>query len=82
VDVDGMVNGWNIKIADLTGLPVGDAIGKHLLTLVEDSSTDIVKKMLNLALQGMSVFFLFHHLIILTEIPLFSLVFITLFLIM
>lgn len=52
VDVDGMVNGWNIKISELTGLPVGEAIGKHLLTLVEDSSTDIVKKMLNLALQG------------------------------
>nr|P93673.1 RecName: Full=Phytochrome type A [Lathyrus sativus]AAB47994.1 phytochrome type A [Lathyrus sativus] len=52
VDVDGTVNGWNIKIAELTGLPVGEAIGKHLLTLVEDSSTDIVKKMLNLALQG------------------------------
>lgn len=57
VDVDGTVNGWNIKIAELTGLPVGEAIGKHLLTLVEDSSTDIVKKMLNLALQGMSFSF-------------------------
>ncbi|BAT95191.1 hypothetical protein LR48_Vigan02g155300 [Vigna angularis] len=52
VDVDGLVNGWNIKVAELTGLPVGEAIGKHLLTLVEDSSTDRVKKMLDLALQG------------------------------
>ncbi|KAJ1425571.1 Signal transduction histidine kinase, dimerization/phosphoacceptor domain [Sesbania bispinosa] len=52
VDVDGLVNGWNIKIAELTGLPVGEAIGKHLLTLVEDSSTDRVKKMLDLALSG------------------------------
>ncbi|XP_061370989.1 phytochrome A-2 isoform X1 [Gastrolobium bilobum] len=52
VDVDGLVNGWNIKIAELTGLPVGEAIGMHLLTLVEDSSTDRVKKMLDLALQG------------------------------
>nr|BAL45573.1 truncate phytochrome A2 protein [Glycine max] len=52
VDVDGLVNGWNIKIAELTGLPVGEAMGKHLLTLVEDSSTDRVKKMLNLALLG------------------------------
>ncbi|OAY42472.1 phytochrome A [Manihot esculenta] len=52
VDVDGLVNGWNTKIADLTGLPVDKAIGKHLLTLVEESSFDIVKNMLFLALQG------------------------------
>ncbi|XP_057428113.1 phytochrome A [Lotus japonicus] len=52
VDIDGLVNGWNIKIAELTGLPVGEAIGKHLLTLVEDCSTDRVKKMLDLALSG------------------------------
>ncbi|KAL5580441.1 hypothetical protein UlMin_012883 [Ulmus minor] len=52
VDVDGLVNGWNTKIADLTGLPVDRAIGKHLLTLVEDSSTDSVKMMLDLALRG------------------------------
>lgn len=52
IDVDGLINGWNTKIADLTGLPVDQAIGKHLLTLVEDSSADIVKRMLHLALQG------------------------------
>ncbi|CAL0320906.1 unnamed protein product [Lupinus luteus] len=52
VDVNGLVNGWNTKIAELTGLPVGEAIGKHLLTLVEDSSIDRVKKMLDMALQG------------------------------
>ncbi|KAJ0079709.1 hypothetical protein Patl1_24651 [Pistacia atlantica] len=52
VDVDGLVNGWNTKIAELTGLPVEKAIGKHLLTLVEDSSIDTVKRMLYLALQG------------------------------
>ncbi|XP_038884425.1 phytochrome A-like [Benincasa hispida] len=52
VDVDGLVNGWNSKIAELTGLSVEKAIGKHLLTLVEDSSVEIVKKMLVLALQG------------------------------
>lgn len=56
VDVDGLVNGWNTKIAELTGLPVDEAIGKHLLTLVEDSSTDRVKKMLDMALQGMPIF--------------------------
>ncbi|PSS00333.1 Phytochrome like [Actinidia chinensis var. chinensis] len=52
VDVDGLVNGWNVKIGELTGLPVDKAIGRHLLSLVEDSSADIIKKMLNAALQG------------------------------
>ncbi|KAH7571220.1 hypothetical protein JRO89_XS04G0002200 [Xanthoceras sorbifolium] len=52
LDVDGLVNGWNTKIAELTGLPVDKAIGKHFLSLVEDSSVDIVRKMLYLALQG------------------------------
>ncbi|KGN47791.1 phytochrome A [Cucumis sativus] len=52
VDVDGLINGWNTKIAELTGLPVDKAIGKHLLTLVEDTSVEVVKKMLYLALQG------------------------------
>ncbi|GKU91213.1 hypothetical protein SLEP1_g5113 [Rubroshorea leprosula] len=52
VDVDGLVNGWNTKIAELTSLPVDEAIGKHLLTLVEDSSVDTVRTMLDLALHG------------------------------
>ncbi|KAK4796410.1 hypothetical protein SAY86_028736 [Trapa natans] len=52
VDVNGQINGWNSKIAELTGLPVERAIGKHLLTLVEDSSTDVMERMLSLALQG------------------------------
>ncbi|KAK1401964.1 Phytochrome [Heracleum sosnowskyi] len=52
VDADQIVNGWNTKIGELTGLPVDKAIGKHLLTLVEDSSIDTVEKMLALALQG------------------------------
>ncbi|KAL0412845.1 UNVERIFIED_CONTAM: Phytochrome A1 [Sesamum radiatum] len=52
VDVDGLVNGWNTKIADLTGLPVNEAIGRHFLALVEESSADTVSKMLELALQG------------------------------
>ncbi|KAF5739935.1 phytochrome A [Tripterygium wilfordii] len=52
VDVDGLVDGWNTKIAELAGLPVDKAVGKHLLTLVEESSIDIVRKILFLALQG------------------------------
>nr|AVL25509.1 phytochrome A [Chrysanthemum lavandulifolium] len=52
VDADGSVNGWNTKIAELTGLTVEEAIGSNLLTLVEDSSVETVQKMLNLALEG------------------------------
>ncbi|KAF6142746.1 hypothetical protein GIB67_018457 [Kingdonia uniflora] len=52
VDINGLINGWNTKIAELTGLPVNQVIGKHLVTLVEDSSAKKVKRMLHLALQG------------------------------
>ncbi|CAM8920964.1 unnamed protein product [Rhodiola kirilowii] len=52
VDVNGLVNGWNSKIAELTGLLGDSAVGQHLLSLVEDSSLDRVKTMLELALQG------------------------------
>ncbi|KAL5700455.1 hypothetical protein ACHQM5_025894 [Ranunculus cassubicifolius] len=52
VDINGLINGWNSKIAQLTGLSVDQAIGKHFLKLVEDSSADTVKKMLHLALLG------------------------------
>ncbi|KAJ0780956.1 putative PAS domain, phytochrome, GAF domain, histidine kinase/HSP90-like ATPase [Helianthus annuus] len=51
-DSDGLINGWNTKIAELTGLTVEEAIGRHILTFVEDSSVDIVQKMLSLAVQG------------------------------
>lgn len=49
VDVDGIINGWNSQIAELTGLPVDQAIGKRFLELVEESSVEV---MLHLALQG------------------------------
>jgi len=52
VDGNGLVNGWNQKVADLSGLRVDEAIGRHILTLVEDSSVPIVQRMLYLALQG------------------------------
>ncbi|URE34337.1 hypothetical protein MUK42_17637 [Musa troglodytarum] len=52
VDVDGIINGWNLKIAELTGLSVDQAIGKHLLSLTEECSADAVGEMLHLALQG------------------------------
>nr|AEA40430.1 phytochrome A type 1 [Triticum aestivum] len=52
VDGNGLVNGWNQKAAELTGLRVDDAIGRHILTLVEESSVSVVQRMLYLALQG------------------------------
>ncbi|KAF3787387.1 Phytochrome type [Nymphaea thermarum] len=52
VDINGLVNGWNTKIAELTGLSVEQVMGKHLLTLIEDCSVERVKRMLYLALNG------------------------------
>ncbi|XP_068658918.1 phytochrome A-like [Aristolochia californica] len=52
VDMDGLVNGWNTKIAELTGQSVDQVMGKHLLTLVENCSTETVRRMLSLARKG------------------------------
>ncbi|KAM0922148.1 hypothetical protein ACQ4PT_006374 [Festuca glaucescens] len=52
VDVNGLVNGWNQKAAELTGLRIDDAIGRDILSLVEKSSEPVVQRMLYLALQG------------------------------
>uniref|UniRef100_A0A0E0KIB5 Phytochrome n=1 Tax=Oryza punctata TaxID=4537 RepID=A0A0E0KIB5_ORYPU len=52
VDSNGLVNGWNQKVAELTGLRVDEAIGRHILTVVEESSVPVVQRMLYLALQG------------------------------
>eukprot|EP01018_Ginkgo_biloba_P003668 Gb_17897 [translate_table: standard] len=52
VDSCGLINGWNTKAAELTGLSVDQVIGRPLINLVEDDSVEIVKRMLCLALQG------------------------------
>ncbi|KAF0915513.1 hypothetical protein E2562_036546 [Oryza meyeriana var. granulata] len=52
VDITGSINGWNNKAAELTGLPVMEAIGKPLVDLVVDDSVEVVKQILNSALQG------------------------------
>ncbi|KAA8524865.1 hypothetical protein F0562_011288 [Nyssa sinensis] len=52
VDASGNINGWNTKVAVLTGLVVEQAIGMPLVELVVDDSIDVVKNMLLLALQG------------------------------
>jgi light-regulated signal transduction histidine kinase (bacteriophytochrome) len=52
VDVAGNINGWNNKAAELTGLPVMEAIGRPLVDLVVSDSVEVVKQILDSALQG------------------------------
>nr|AHZ63947.1 phytochrome [Pilularia globulifera] len=53
VDVSGFVNGWNAKVAELTGLPVQEAMNRSLVRdLVVDESVDTVERLLCLALEG------------------------------
>ncbi|KAF3456361.1 hypothetical protein FNV43_RR01011 [Rhamnella rubrinervis] len=53
VDVDGRINGWNAKVAELTGLSVEEAMGKSLVhDLVYKESEEIVGKLLYRALKG------------------------------
>lgn len=53
VDVDGCINGWNAKVAELTGLSVEEAMGKSLVhDLVYKESEETVDKLLHHALQG------------------------------
>ncbi|KAI3823563.1 hypothetical protein L1987_05002 [Smallanthus sonchifolius] len=53
VDVEGRINGWNAKVAELTGLSVEDAMGKSLVQdLVYKESEETVAKLLNRALRG------------------------------
>ncbi|PKA50137.1 Phytochrome C [Apostasia shenzhenica] len=52
VDDLGSVNGWNTKAAELTGLSVQEVIGIPLVDLVEDGSVQMVKNVLDLALEG------------------------------
>jgi phytochrome B len=53
VDVDGCINGWNAKVAELTGLSVDKAMGKSLVhDLVYKEYEETVDKLLNRALRG------------------------------
>ncbi|KAL1320777.1 hypothetical protein AAHE18_14G081500 [Arachis hypogaea] len=53
VDVDGRINGWNAKVAELTGLPVDEAMGKSLVhDLVYKEFEETVDKLLSRALRG------------------------------
>ncbi|CAI9779723.1 unnamed protein product [Fraxinus pennsylvanica] len=53
VDVEGHINGWNAKVADLTGLSVEEAMGKSLVhDLVHKESVETMDKLLFRALRG------------------------------
>ncbi|KAJ9181797.1 hypothetical protein P3X46_005854 [Hevea brasiliensis] len=53
VDVDGCINGWNAKVAELTGLSVEEAMGKSLVhDLVYKEYEETVGKLLSHALRG------------------------------
>ncbi|ESQ33215.1 hypothetical protein EUTSA_v10003554mg [Eutrema salsugineum] len=52
VDASGVINGWNSKAAEVTGLAVEQAIGKPVSDLAEEDSAETVKNMLALALKG------------------------------
>lgn len=53
VDIDGQINGWNAKVAELTGLAVEEAMGKSLVhDLIYKESEETVEKLLRHALRG------------------------------
>ncbi|KAM1108052.1 hypothetical protein ACFX2B_004683 [Malus domestica] len=53
VDSNGLINGWNAKIAELTGLQDSEAMGKSLVDeIVYEDSREAVENPLRRALQG------------------------------
>ncbi|KAK1317580.1 Phytochrome B [Acorus calamus] len=53
VNADGMINGWNAKVAEVTGLSVVDAMGKSLARdVVLKESAEVVDNLLYNALRG------------------------------
>lgn len=52
VDATGCINGWNTKVAELTGLDLRKALGTPFVDLVVDDAGPRMKQMLSLALQG------------------------------
>ncbi|KAL2628598.1 hypothetical protein R1flu_013284 [Riccia fluitans] len=53
VDSKGYINGWNSKVAELTGLPESEAMGRSLVKdLTPEESVETVERLLYLALQG------------------------------
>nr|DAD33096.1 TPA_asm: hypothetical protein HUJ06_011947 [Nelumbo nucifera] len=53
IDSLGQINGWNAKVAELTGLSVEEAMGKSLVhDLVHKESVEVVNQLLYHALRG------------------------------
>ncbi|KAL6224137.1 hypothetical protein ACLB2K_002993 [Fragaria x ananassa] len=53
VDSEGLINGWNAKMAELTGLQDSEAMGKSLVNdIVHEDSHGAVEGILSRALQG------------------------------
>ncbi|KAH7839202.1 hypothetical protein Vadar_011046 [Vaccinium darrowii] len=53
VDSAGLINGWNAKIAELTGLQASEAMGKSLLDgIVHEDSRGVAEILMCRALQG------------------------------
>ncbi|CAK7350281.1 unnamed protein product [Dovyalis caffra] len=53
VDSAGLINGWNVKIAELTGLQASEAMGKSLVQeIVHEDSRGASENLLHKALQG------------------------------
>ncbi|KAK8330960.1 hypothetical protein V6Z12_A10G042100 [Gossypium hirsutum] len=54
VDTAGIINGWNAKVAELTGLQADHAIGKSLADeVVHEDSQEVYKNLIGRALQAM-----------------------------
>lgn len=57
-DGAGLINGWNTKVAELTGLPAREAMGKSLVNeVVHEESRSTVEDFLCRALQGNRIIF-------------------------
>ncbi|XWS19781.1 hypothetical protein CRYUN_Cryun31cG0046200 [Craigia yunnanensis] len=53
VDTAGLINGWNAKMAELTGLQAEEAMGKSLVNeVVHEDSRKVIENLLRRALQG------------------------------
>ncbi len=53
IDLNGFTNGQNAKVAELIGLPIGEAMGRSLVKgLILEDITEVVERLLYLTLQG------------------------------
>ena len=54
VDSFGVINGWNAKVAQITGLSANEATGKSLVTeIIHPNSKEAAKVIMGLGLTGL-----------------------------